>query len=204
MSYFHSSYVSNSDVKEMWNRHNNVPKMEGLQDVFDFGTEFHAGIVEPNKSDLTKIKVEDQELIKEMSKTFWKDKMCRDIAMAYDFRREHEFYRLNKFGFEGVRCKADGDSRSLQVCLELKGLKVSTQKAFEESIKYHSYDQASAWYLNTMTGYHFYKFQLIVGISKIYPDRMFKLLIDRNHVNYKTGMQKINVRASVARMYGIK
>jgi hypothetical protein len=205
VSYFAHSYISNSDLKEIVRRHNGIPKMEGLQEVFDFGSEFHAGILEPHKSDLSRIKAEDQELIKVMSKTFWKDEMCRKIAMAHDFRREHEFYRVNRFGFEGVRCKADGDSRALQVCLELKGLKVATQKAFEEAILFHSYDQASAWYLDVMTGTWHYKYQLVIGISKIYPDRPpFKLLVDRNHTNYKTGLHKIKSSSLIARQYGLK
>jgi hypothetical protein len=204
MSYFHSEYVSNSDIKEIWRRHNGVPKHEGLQPIFDFGHEFHAGIVEPHKADLSKLKIEDQELVKDMAKTFWKDELCRSVAMMYDFRGEHEFYRCHRMGFEGVRCKSDGDSAALKMCLELKGLSISTENSFKEAILFHDYDQATPWYLNTMTGFKVYDKQLIVGISKIYPDRLFKLLVDRKHEYYKSGVKKLQERIPVVKSYGIK
>jgi hypothetical protein len=202
--YFNHHAVSNSDVKEMWRKHNGIPKHEGLQPIFDFGTEFHSGILEPHKSDLGKLKIEDQELIRDMSKTYWKDDLCRKIAMMPDFRREHVFVRANRLGFEWVRCKADGDTAKLRLCLELKGLAVSSQKAFEEAILFHDYDQATSWYLNVMPGIKQYDQQLIVGISKTYPDRMFKLLVDRRHENYKSGVEKLKERIPVVKSYGIK
>ncbi len=204
MNYFDLAAVSNSDVKEMWNRHNGVFKHDGLQPIFDFGTEFHAGILEPHKSDLTRLKIEDQELIKAMAKTYWKDDLCRKIAMMPDFRREHVFVRANRMGFKWVRCKADGDTAKLNLCLELKGLAVTTQKAFEEALLYHDYDQATSWYLNTMTGTKVYHQQLIVGISKIYPDRMFKLLVTRKHENFRSGIRKLEQRIPIVKSYGIE
>lgn len=147
------------------------------------------------------LKQENIELIKVMSNTFWKDKMCRDIALTKDIRREHAFYRSNRFGI-GAKCKADEESKSMQVCLELKGLSVTTDKGFNDAIMHHDYDQAAAWYLNVMTGSTFYKYQLIVGISKKQPDRLFKLLVDRDHAVYKSGLQKVRKAVNIWKIYG--
>lgn len=199
MSYFNHHYASNSDIKELVARHNGKTKPENIQLLYDFGTEFHSGITEPHKMDKTKITQDQVELIEEMSKTFWKDDMCRKIAMMSDFRREHEFYRANRFGV-GARCKTDGDSKKLNVILELKGLGVTTEKSFRESLLHLDYDQGATWYLNVAScdwlqyreyG-HYYSHKLIVGISKKDPGLLFKMLIDRNHAYYKSGMQKVN------------
>lgn len=204
MSYFGHHYASNSDIKEMVSRYYNKQKPNNLGAIFDFGTEFHAGILEPHKANWDKVTPEQKASIQKMSKTFWKDSLCRQIAMMPDFRREHEFYRINRFNLEGVRCKTDGDSRKLRTILELKGLSVSTEKAFKESILHLDYDQGAAWYINTASGYVPYDQKLIVGISKIDEDLLFKVLIDRNHKYYKYGMQKINEGTKIWKMYGLK
>jgi hypothetical protein len=200
MNYFNHPSASNSNIKEVVGRFHGKTKPENIQLLYDFGTEFHSGIIEPHKMDVSKITPEQVDLIKEMSKTFWKDDMCRKISMMDDFRREHEFYRLNRFGI-GARCKTDGDSRKLRIILELKGLAVSSQKAFEESLLHLDYDQGAAWYLEVATNKEgimlaipqacFYNYKLIVGISKKNPDMLFKLLIDRHHPYYKSGLTKV-------------
>lgn len=204
MSYFDHPYASNSNIKEIVDRYENRQKPQGIQAIFDFGTQFHAGITEPHKADWSKVDAEDKELIQEMSKTFWRDPLCRQIAMLADFRREHEFYRVGRFGLMGAKCKTDGDSRRLQTILELKGLSVNTDKAFRESVEHLGYDQGGAWYLNTTDGYVHYKRKLIVGISKLNPDRLFKVIIDRDHPLYKTGMEKIKKGVGIWKMFGLK
>lgn len=204
MSYFQHHYASNSDLKEIVNRHEGRQKPENISAIYDFGTEFHAGILEPHKADWTKVSAEQKLLIEAMAKTFWKDNLCRNFAMVSDFRREHEFYRINRFGLAGVRCKVDGESRKLNTILELKGLGVSTQKAFEDSLLHLDYDQGAAWYIDVASGFIQYKQKLVVAISKEYEDRLFKVLIDRNHPYYKSGKNKIEKAIGIWKMYGLR
>lgn len=204
MSYFHHQYASNSDVKKIVDRHEGRSEMEGLQAIYDLGTEVHAGVLERHKMRPEVTTDEQKELIDAMAKRFWKDELCRNFVMMADFRREHEFYRVNRFGLEGVRCKCDGESRSLRSILELKGLSVTTDKAFRESILHLKYDQGAAWYIDTATGHVKYERKLIVGMSKKDPDLLFKVLIDRNHAYYKSGMEKIKNGIGVWKMYGLK
>jgi hypothetical protein len=203
MGYFQHPYASNSDLKELVSRVEGRQKHDGLDTIFSFGSAFHAGILEPHKADLTNVSEEDQELIRQMSKTFWKDELFRNIALQSDFRREHEFYRSNRFGI-GARCKADGESGKLEICLELKGLKVSSDKQFKDAFEHLDYDQAAAWYLNVMTGHRYYRHQLAGGISKIYPDQKYKMLIDRDHPFYKTGIVKVRKAVKLWRDYGFQ
>jgi len=213
VDYFKHAYASNSDLKKIVARFDQRTEMDNLDAIFDFGSQFHAGILEPHKMDTSGLTPEQIELIKQMSKTFWKDKMCSDIAMASDFKREHEFYRKERFEVDGepgtgitARCKADGCSRRMQVILELKGLGITTNNSFLESLLHHDYDQASTWYLNTASSESTrYKYQLIVGISKKQPDRLFKLLVDWDHANYKSGLVKVNRAKYIWKnVYGFK
>lgn len=203
MGYFQNNYASNSDIKEVVARHEGRTKPDNIHEIYNFGTAFHAGILEPHKVDQSAISVDQVDLLKVMSSTFWKDKMCRDIVLQYDFRREYEFYRQCRYGIQ-TRCKVDGDSRSLGVILELKGLGVTTESAFHNAIMQFDYDQGAAWYLNTATGYVKYKYKLIVGISKKYPDRLFKVLIDRDHKYYNSGDQKAIRGVKIWKHYGFE
>jgi hypothetical protein len=203
MTYFNHQYASNSDLKTIVDRHEGRQKPDNIGLIYDFGTEFHSGILEPQKNDWSKVTAEQKLLIQEMSKTFWRDKLCQQIAMMPDFRREHEFYRINRFGLAGVRCKCDGESARLRCILELKGLSVTTEKAFKESVMHLHYDQGSAFYIETATGHVRYDTKLIVGISKINPDMMFKMLIDRQHPYYRTGYQKISKAVRIWKTFGL-
>lgn len=201
MSYFETPNASNSDIKKIVARHEgrDNPPADG---VFDFGDEFHNGITQPLKYNPKRVSEDDQKLISVMHNTFWKDVLCRQIAMTPDFRREHEFYRQNRFGI-AAKCKMDGDSKKVGIILELKGLKLSSRKSFLESLEYHNYDQAASWYLNVGSSEAFkYRAQLIVGISKIDPTLMFKELIDRDHILYKHGLAKVHKGVNIWKMYG--
>lgn len=162
---------------------------ENLQAIFAFGTLFHSSIVEPHLITEADKNFEGYELAQAMSRTFWKDKVCRDFALSKDFKREHEFYdTLTVDGMQiDARCKADGCRTKMKWILELKGLAVDTQKAFEESLIDLDYDQAVAHYLLTSK----YNLELIVGISKRHPDRLFKRIVKQYDDWYLNGEQKL-------------
>lgn len=209
----------------------NYDPPKNLQQIFDQGTLNHLTLFEPHKSqpfideliykikhtqpppasviiDIDKIK-KDYELAKVMADTVLKDKFCRDVIMMKDFRREHEWYEpdfrpdpdikklATTMGFDGVRCKTDGDSRLASVVFEYKGLKVSTESGFVSAIEYHGYDMSSTWYLNT-TGLEWW---LIAAVSKDYPKRLFKRIVNRDHKYYLSGHVKIEKAKSLFRQY---
>jgi len=200
--YFSHEYASNSDLKALAYKLEGKEKPQNIQEIYDLGTELHHSITEPHKMSLLP-GTEQYELAIEMRKTFFKDQLCRNFIMTHDFRREHEFYRTNRHGIS-ARCKTDGDSKGLRTIFEFKGLAVTTQKGFEDAIVNFDYDQGAAWYLDVCSGYVVYKQVLMVGISKKQPDRLFKLLIDRNHKYYKTGSEKIQERVKIWKSFGLK
>lgn len=185
MNYFDHEYASNSDLKKLVKmmESDSPEDQQNLEEIFDLGTLIHAILLEPH---LANHSHKDYELAKEMAKTFMKDKLCHQLMFLSDFKREWEFYRQNVHGIK-ARCKMDGKSASMSAILEYKGLACRSQKEFEEAIYRFNYDQGAAWYLDVTQ----YKYCLIVAVSKKDPRRIFKQLIDRDHLIYKTGEVKV-------------
>lgn len=185
MTYYDHHYISNSDLKKL--RKIIDPKFQDpadLEEIFKFGTLFHALVLEPHKADYSH---PDLERAIRMKDKFFKDPLCRKIMMVSDIRREHEFYRVNKFGGVSVRCKVDFLSKGLGLCGELKGLSCNTEKAFEEAVDRFDYDQAVAWYLDTSELPRYF-----MGAPSKDSDDIFKRLVDRNHKYYHRGLQKVH------------
>lgn len=206
MAYFDHDYVSNSDLKAIVSKSEGKVKPDNLQQIFAAGTLNHEALLEPYKakrwldnemSDYRmpeallpedRFKAEKQyNLALTMAKTVLKDELCSKLIMMHDFRREHEWYRVNRLGFKGVRCKTDGDSKILSTIFEYKGLAITSDKQFGEAIMHHDYDQSAYFYLNVVG----YKNYLIAGVSKKEPDRLFKRLITHDHPCYYSGEQKV-------------
>lgn len=190
MNYFDHEYISASDLKSFLKKtQGGRQEPENLQEIFALGTLIHATILEPHLID-EEMKEEHLDLARQMRKTFFKDEMCRMVMMRSDFEREQEFYNpdviVGNMKYHG-RCKADGASKGISLLLELKGLSLTTQKAFEESIDHLNYDLACAHYiltsgLNTM---------MLVGISKTKPDRLFKKIVKKHDETYLVGEEKL-------------
>ena len=189
-NYFSHSSISNSDLKKFKERLGlSRPAPENLQLIFEFGNLFHRSILEPHLITDEDKKADGYKLAQEMSKRFWQEEMCRDFAMAKDFKREHEFYeKLTVDGMQiDARCKADGARTKMKFMLELKGLAADSQRAFESALIDMDYDQACAHYLLTSG----YDVMLIIAISKKKPDRLFKRIVKKYDDWYLGGEQKL-------------
>jgi hypothetical protein len=198
MSYYDHDYVSNSDLKAAIDKYYGVPsKSDNLAAIFEVGTLNHHALLEPHKAERTH---KDYLLARQMAQTVLEDSLCQKLIMMHDFRREHEWYRVNRMGFKGVRCKTDGDSRMLSTIFEYKGLSVTTDKAFYEALTSLGYDQSAYWYLN-VTGLDQY---LIAGASKKNPKLLFKRLIDRDHPLYKSGEARVSRGEWVWKQLGLE
>lgn len=189
-AYFDHSSISNSDIQKFLQQIGLKREMPAnIQAIYDLGTEFHSGILEPHKRRPDILTKEQNELIDKMAKTFWEDKMCRDFAMAKDFIREKEFYEPLQVGGMEIcaRCKMDGARTGIKMQLELKGLNVTTEKQFFESLVSLDYDRAVAHYQLTSK----YHWSLLVGISKKNPKLLFKKLVKRFDNFYAEGEHKL-------------
>lgn len=155
-----------------------------LTEIYEFGNLVENVIFQPH---LANNGHKDMPLAVAMKNTYFKDPLCRGLLHAFDFRRQHEWYRAQtEYGIP-MRCKADGDSKALSLILEFKGLAVDSQKAFDAAVDRFHYDQGIAFYLDTAQ----YKRLLLVAVSKKFPGKIFKELVDRDHRYYKRGKEKV-------------
>lgn len=199
--YFKHEFISASDLKSF------IVKTGGgheepanLQAIYDMGTLFHAAILEPYKIYQVEggymikgceglLTDADYRLVMGMRDTFFKDDFCRMIISRSDFQREKEFYNTVQVGGMEyqARCKADGSCEGIGLVIELKGLKLLTQKAFELAIERLHYDLSAAHYLLTAKA----KVIPIIGISKIDPMMMFKKIVRQFDETYAVGEEKL-------------
>lgn len=199
--YFSHDYISSSDLKSF------ITKMGGgteaptnLQEIYDMGTLFHVAILEPFKIQKVEggyevqgcegiMSEEDYQLAMAMKDTFFKDDFCRMLIGRADFQREKEFYNtVTVGGMEyAARCKADGACEGIGLLVELKGLKLVTQKAFEAAIDRLHYDLSVTHYMLTSRT----KIIPIIGISKINPRLMFKKIVKQFDETYAVGECKL-------------
>lgn len=189
-AYFDHPNISNSDIQKFLQQIGLKREMPANMDlIYNFGTQFHAGILEPHKKQEENLTKDERQLIKAMENTFWADRMCREFAVAKDFHREMEVYApltVENMQIQ-ARCKFDGARTALRFGLELKGVKVSSQKQFDECLEALDYDRAAAHYQLTSG----YEWTLIIGISKSHPERMFRKIVKRHDDFYACGEHKL-------------
>jgi hypothetical protein len=198
MTYFDSDYISNSDLKRMnkyWNPLYKEP--ENLEEIFKDGTLIHETLLEPHKvAHLDPLGDHKYALAIEMAKTMRKDVIVDALFKMPDFKVEYEFYKNNVHGVRG-RCKMDGSSKMASLIFEYKGLSVTSKKAFDEAILRFDYDQGAAWYLD-VTGF---KRCYIGAPSKKDPRKRFSVLIDRDHLFYHTGLEKVKKSIEILKQF---
>lgn len=184
-NYFDHHYVSNSDLKRLQELLNPSREQDpaDLKEIYAFGHLVEDLILQPHLADYNH---KDFGLAKDMETTFRNDELCQKLLYVHDLRRQHEWYRSDRYGVP-ARCKMDGDSKILSLVFELKGLSVDSEKAFEASIDRFHYDQGLAWYLD-VSGY---RQALLVAVSKKAPKKIFKRIVDRNHPYYIKGKEKV-------------
>lgn len=174
--------VANSDLKALKAVTVGSPMPENLDRIFEFGTLSHHLILEAEKANYLH---KDIRKALEMKDTFYDDPFCRAFVEHPHFEAEKEFHRDNLLGVS-AKCRMDGAIPSRKDILEFKSLAITTQSAFEEAIYHFDYDMAASWYL----GVSQYDRLLIVAISKKKTDKLFKMVITRDHDAYKSGLEK--------------
>ena len=155
--------------------------LQNLEEIFRFGDLFHRSVLEPHlvcESEL------DYELAQGMKNTVYADPVCARLLRNPQMRIEHEFYK--KVDGTKRRCKADGWLREMGLIFELKGLGVENEKQFRNSIDFFDYDMGASWYLDITGGTQ----ELIVGVSKKKPGRLWKYLIQKGDEDYRRGREK--------------
>jgi hypothetical protein len=196
--YFERNEVSNSDLS--WLNSYWKPEMDEVvkQKAYKFGSLIDAIITEPETVDYFKYKVgqvqyskEDFDKGNEMKKAFVKDELAKSILTQSETQKVMITNR--KFSFDeiefnlNVRCKWDLWMPKLGWGGDLKSTTATTQKQFEEAVRFFDYDRQRAWYMDIAGSNQ----DLLIGVSKV-NHKVFKVPIRRDDELYKSGLKKYN------------
>ncbi len=175
--FLQKEFVSNSFLKSISGK----PMPKNIERIFEFGNLVHALIFEPAKADVND---PDYDLAEMMKKTFYTDWLCKNIMQYKSIKHEHEFYRT--VGGIKRRCKADAWIREVGLIVEFKGLAVTNEKAFRQSLDTFDYDMGAAWYIDTIGANR----ELIIAVSKKNPKLLYRYMVQKGDDVYMRGREK--------------
>ena len=196
--YFDRSEVSNSDLS--WLKEYFQPERFHVdkEKAFKFGTLIDAIITEPEKVDYFRFTVdgipydqEDFEIALEMKRSFLKDELASAMLKVSDcqtvmIKKRDFFYEETDFTLN-TRCKWDLWSPRLGYGGDIKSTAATSQKQFEEAIRFFDYDRQRAWYMDIAGSNQ----DVLIGISKK-NFKVFKVPIRRGDELFNQGVKKYN------------
>jgi hypothetical protein len=199
MNYFEHPYCSNSDLSKLKGELSQQDQQE-YAEALRFGTLVHAIILEPHKVDLIRRMVDDYcytpeeiRIARCMKVSFLNDSFCRDLLARSDV--EVEMYNpKTDFEHNGIsftlstRRKYDGWLSLVNWGWDLKSTTATNQDQFLSAISQFDYDRARVFYAAGSGAMQ----DVIIGVSKVAPYRVFKVFMKHGDALWKSGVQKCN------------
>lgn len=195
--YYGRPEVSNSDlswIKKYWMPQGQVIDLEK---AYKFGTLIDCMITEPHKVNYFNFTCagyfytkEDFEKAELMKKSFYNDPLCANMAKQSSFQKisVREQFMITYAGFTfslPVRCKWDLFIEHFDMAGDIKSTTATTQKQFEDAVRYFDYDRQRAWYMDIEGRNN----DILIGISKV-NYKIFKVPIKRGDDLYNSGRDK--------------
>lgn len=196
--YYARPEVSNSDLswlKKYWLREDVIVDLEK---AYRFGTLIDCMITEPHKVNYftlccagVQYSAADFSLAEEMKKSFWRDEFCATMARHSEYQKVSVVtgFPIEHDGFSftlNVRCKWDLYAMPrLKMSGDIKSTACTTQKQFEEAVRYFDYDRQRAFYMDIENVDN----DMLIGISKV-NSKIFKVPVRRGGELYKSGRAK--------------
>lgn len=194
--YFNRPEVSNSDLSWLKEFYQPEKYLVDKEKAYKFGTLIDAILTEPHKVDFFQYTVdgvqytrEDFEIANLMKKSFFKDDLCKHLLEVSD--TQTVMIQPRSFFYDGVefslktRCKWDLWSGRLKYGGDIKSTTATTQKQFEEAVRYFDYDRQRAWYMDIAGSDK----DVLIGISKK-NFKVFKVPVRRGDELFNEGVKK--------------
>lgn len=200
--YFSSREVSNSDLGNLDKLLHPERYAIDATDAYRFGTLFDAIATEPEKVNYHNLSVghykyshEEFKQAEAMYRSLMKDEIGahmvrhaeKQVVMKRNMEIEYEGLRFTL----NVRCKWDFVFPKLKLGGDLKSTTATTQQQFEAACKHFKYDRQRAWYMD-IGGTNK---DILIGVSKAAPHKVFRLHIERNDNFYLSGQQQYQALA---------
>jgi len=191
-TYFQRPEVSNSDLS--WLKSQLFPReMPDPTTAYRFGNLLDAMITEPNRVNYFKRTCDSDQFTKEdfdtalrMKEAFWNDGFCSTVMSGANPQKvmvDKKVLNFNGLEFDmGVRCKWDIWRENLGYGGDIKSTSATTQKQFEDAIRFFDYPRQRAWYMDIANSDK----DFLIGISKK-NFKVFKVIINRGDSIYNEG-----------------
>jgi hypothetical protein len=201
MNYFHHPFVSNSDLTRLKQELSGKDAMDTTA-AFHFGTLVHAVILEPHTVDMFRRRIvgvdheygiEDINTARKMNVSFLNDSYCRRLLQKSEIEKEM-YNEDTRFSFNGIdftlgtRRKYDGWLSLVNFGWDLKSTTATTQSQFDQAVKNWDYDRARVFYAAGSGALQ----DVIIGISKVSPYRVFKVFMKHGDALWQSGTEKMN------------
>lgn len=201
-TYYQRREVSNSDLLELHKYFLPYSVVLDLEAAYRFGNLVDAMITEPLRCDHLRYRVDDEqfgqhewEIASKMRSAFHKDSLSfRMLQQSKGQAVKTKDLLIDFEGFEftlPMRCKYDLWSDILQYGGDIKSTIATTQKQFEDAFFHFDYDQSRALYMDISGANQ----DLVIGISKLPPHKIFKIYIKRGDAIYTSGKEKYSALA---------
>ena len=196
-SYYNRKEVSNSDLS--WLKKQLYPTyMPDPTEAYKFGNLFDAMLTESERVDFLQRTCDSDRFTKEtfeqamsMKRAFMRDETAKMLIEKADTQKIMSSRMKLNFGsieFElNTRCKWDIWRHDLNWGGDIKSTASTTQKGFEDAVRYFDYDRQRAWYMDIAGS----KQDILIAISKV-NFKVFKVYITRDSELYKEGKAKYN------------
>lgn len=195
-TYYARPEVSNSDLSALEFYFMNKEQAYDLAQAYRFGNLIDAMITEPHRVDHLSLLVDGEqftrdewEKAKHMMKAFFADPVCKQFhslasGQSVMTKVMHMEYQGIEFALP-VRCKWDLWMEVMGYGADIKSTTCTTQKQFEDSVRYFNYDKQRAWYMDIAGSDR----DMLIGISKV-NFKIFKVPISRGDALYNSGREK--------------
>jgi hypothetical protein len=200
MNYYQHPYVSNSDLSRI------KQEMKGIDqeyvDAYRIGSLIDAMITEAHKVDYFRMVLvdtdysysqEEIELCRAMKAAFMRDQFCQQLLSMCGGQSEmydqDTLLSFNGLSFTlNTKRKYDLWSDVLGWGGDIKSTTATSQKQFEAACRHFDYDRQRYWYMHPRQ----IQKDVLIGISKVHPHRVFKVFINAGDDFYRWGERKAN------------
>jgi hypothetical protein len=198
VDYFKRPEVSNSDLSWLKLTLLSTEEQKDFTNAYRMGTLIDAMITEPHLIDYYKFTCNGEQYTREefalcelMKKAFRNDEFCTGLLRQSTGQKV--FSGNVQFNYCGVvfsllmRCKYDLWSDILRWGGDIKSTTATSQKQFEEAVRYFDYDRQRVGYMEQSGASR----DMIIGISKV-NFKIFKVPVMRGSDLWQSGMDKLN------------
>lgn len=195
--YYSRSEVSNSDLSTLKNYFMPQSYVMDATQAYRFGNLVDAMITEPHRVDHYRMRVDSEqflaaewEVAKSMKYSYQRDPFCKQFdtlcgGQVIKFKKVELQYGGVKFSL-WMRCKYDRWANLLNYGGDIKSTTATTQAQFEAACQHFDYDRQRAVYMTIADAQK----DVLIGISKVKPHKVFKIFINRESEFFRTGMEK--------------